>query len=48
MGVGTPIDGKDVMAPGKRKPLLNTEKDGDRLACNVAEFERVREKARRG
>ncbi|MDI3335610.1 hypothetical protein QKW60_04260 [Defluviimonas aestuarii] len=41
--LATPIDGKDVMVTGKRKPFLNSVADADRLARYRSAFRRLQE-----
>jgi hypothetical protein len=43
-----PLEGKDVMVVGKKKPFLNSASDAPRLAAYVAEFEALRETFRQG
>ena len=43
-----PLEGKDVMVVGAKKPFLNSTSDGPRLAGYAAEFEALREAFRQG
>ena len=42
--VASPIDGKDVMIVGKRKPFLSLENDAEKVSKYVMQFEKMRAK----